>query len=120
MFTKALSVVFVHQLLLFCDVESYCWGTYPPPDDGRTSCEYKGWTFVSGASFKAPAPICEECTCTDGGLSCCGYGKKAGVASVQGCVLVDDDSTCEMQFVDSMDETQPCALWEQKRGLKNE
>ncbi|XP_053398596.1 uncharacterized protein LOC123556413 [Mercenaria mercenaria] len=122
MFTKALSVVCVHLLLLFCDVESYCWGTYPQPDDGRTSCEYNGWTFESGTSFKAPAPVCEECTCTDGELSCCGYGKKDDftVFIIPGCVQVDDDSTCGRQFVDSTDKTQLCTTWERKRSLKNE
>ncbi|XP_053398599.1 uncharacterized protein LOC123556412 isoform X2 [Mercenaria mercenaria] len=103
MCSKALFVVSIHLLLLFCDVESCC---FDPPSDNE--CEYEGWVFAPGASFKAPAPHCEDCTCTAGILSCDGYGKKAGVPSIAGCVLLDDDSTCDLQFVDSTDETRPC------------
>ncbi|XP_045203011.2 beta-microseminoprotein-like [Mercenaria mercenaria] len=121
---KALFVVFIQVLLLYCDVESLCWVTYPIPDDNgqNSTCEYKGWEFKLGASFKSPTPYCEECTCTANGLSCCGYGKKDDftVFIIPGCVQVDDDSTCDRQFVDSTDETQPCSAWERKRSLKNE
>ncbi|XP_053400830.1 beta-microseminoprotein-like [Mercenaria mercenaria] len=79
-----------------------------------------GLTFESGASFKAPAPHCVKCKCSGGVLNCCGYGKNGGVASVAGCMQLDDHSTCDLQFVDSMDETQPCAAWVRIRSMKDE
>nr|XP_060643166.1 small serum protein 5-like [Anolis sagrei ordinatus] len=49
---------------------------------------------------------CMECNCYTSGMQCCArYG---GVAHVQGCVAVVDETTCKYKFYKEANPSEPC------------
>ncbi|KAK3593695.1 hypothetical protein CHS0354_013591 [Potamilus streckersoni] len=47
---------------------------------GMVTCEYQGINFLEGATFNTTD--CFSCSCSSWGLSCCGFGIKAGLIGV--------------------------------------
>ncbi|KAH3721369.1 beta-microseminoprotein-like [Dreissena polymorpha] len=93
-------------MVVFPGVEAFCF--LSGPTGPGSSCEYEGHVFASGSSYKAPAPHCVECSCEDGGMSCCGYGKNAGPVNIDGCKQVNRPNSCELFFVDARRPNRPC------------
>ncbi|XP_067662455.1 beta-microseminoprotein-like [Haliotis asinina] len=80
--------------------ETNKWGT-------ETSfCTYKGIKFLPGSSWKTTE--CMDCSCSEYGLYCQGFGYAAGVfGAPEGCKVVND--ACQARVVDKEDELQDCA-----------
>ncbi|XP_060601013.1 uncharacterized protein LOC132754404 [Ruditapes philippinarum] len=117
MYAIQLCTAVVVVCLLCVQVETSCWFKNASPDENGnfpTYCDYQGWVIDSNTTLKSPAPYCETCTCLFGNLNCCGYGKKAGAAVRAGCTQVDDDSSCDLIFVNSANENLPCDNWSRK------
>ncbi|XP_060581449.1 uncharacterized protein LOC132738044 [Ruditapes philippinarum] len=87
---------------------------YAKLEDGVHCTPKDGITMLAGSELLMP-DVCEKCTCSRHSdssslfLSCCGYGKYAGViAPPPGCKVITGDDGCSIKMVQAIDHSQPC------------
>nr|AAS57720.1 beta-microseminoprotein [Branchiostoma belcheri tsingtauense] len=73
-------------------------------------CEWEGKKMMIGSSWKTTG--CEECSCTDSGLSCSG----SGIYMVPDHCLLVVDENCQTDVVDADDPFSPCGMPQFHRG----
>ncbi len=80
----ALLLTVTSALMLVTQVYGSCF--YNPAQimqigsKGMVTCEYQGVKFLEGAEFNTTD--CFSCSCSSWGLSCCGFGIRAGSIGV--------------------------------------
>ncbi|XP_046576549.1 beta-microseminoprotein-like [Haliotis rubra] len=82
------------------ETETNKWGTV------ISFCTYKGIQFLPGSEWKTTE--CMDCSCSESGLHCQGFGYAAGAfGPPEGCKVVND--ACLVRMVDAEDELEDCA-----------
>lgn len=69
-------------------------------------CLYKDSIRVPYRQSYRDENTCQDCSCKDSGLECCGFGNNAGAFHVEGCIEKKDG--CYSTYVDANDPTKPC------------